>query len=88
MPYVYILKNEKGKFYIGSTVNIENRIKHHNGGYTPSTKKMGKLNLVFSQEFGTLREARAIESKLKKLKRHDYIEKIINDGFIRIVNDK
>ena len=45
---------------------------------------MGNLNLVFSQKFDTLLEARKVELKLKKLKRKDYIEKIIDDGFIKL----
>jgi len=45
---------------------------------------MGKLELVFSQMFDTLEEARKIELRLKKLKRKDYIEKIVKDGYIKI----
>ncbi|OGL98228.1 hypothetical protein A2318_01295 [Candidatus Uhrbacteria bacterium RIFOXYB2_FULL_45_11] len=40
--------------------------------------------LVFSQEYSTLREAREIERRLKKLKRKDYLQKIINEGLIRM----
>jgi len=82
--WVYILQSEKGNYYIGSTTNIEERIKHHDGGHTSSTSKMGKLKLVFSQKFSTLKEARYIEKRLKKLKRHDYLEKIIKDDFVKI----
>lgn len=57
---------------------------HHLGGHTPSTYRMGKIKLVFSQEFEFLKDARSIESKLKKLKRHDYIANIIKDGFLKI----
>lgn len=84
MPYVYILQSEKGNYYIGSTTDIDERIRHHNGGYTLSTSKMGKLKLVFSQKFETLSEVRYIEKRLKKFKRHDYIEKIVKDGFVKI----
>jgi predicted GIY-YIG superfamily endonuclease len=84
MGYVYILQNEKGNYYIGSTTDVERRFRQHQEGHTPSTKRMSGLKLVFSQKFDTLEEARYIELKLKKSKRHDYIEKIVNDGFIRI----
>lgn len=84
MPWVYILQNEKGNFYIGSTTDIDKRMEHHKGGYTSSTSKMGELKLVFSQKFETLKEVRYIEQRLKKLKRHDYLEKIVKDGFIKI----
>lgn len=82
--YVYILENTDHKFYIGSTDDVERRLKQHNSGHTHTTKRMGKLKLVFSQIFDTLEQARKIEFKLKALKRKDYIEKIIEDGYIKI----
>jgi predicted GIY-YIG superfamily endonuclease len=54
------------------------------GGFTPSTKRFGQIELVFSKEYETLKEARKIEMKLKKLKRKDYIQKIIEDGDIKM----
>jgi len=84
MGYVYILQNEKGNYYIGSTTDVDRRFKQHKEGHTPSTSRMKGLKLVFSQKFDTLERARYIEYRLKKLKRHDYIEKIVNDGFIKI----
>ena len=84
MPFVYILKSSSGKYYIGSATDIDRRLKQHQTGHTHSTKRMGRLELVLSQECDQLEEARQIELRLKKLKRRDYIEKIIKDGFIRI----
>ncbi len=84
MAYLYILKSDKDKFYIGSTINLENRLKHHKGGFTPSTKRMGNVDLIFYQEYQTLKEARYVERRLKQLKRRDYIEKIIHDGIIKM----
>jgi predicted GIY-YIG superfamily endonuclease len=84
MPYVYILENEESKYYVGSTTDLERRMEHHMGGYTPSTHRMGKLRLVLLQEYKTLLEARRVEFKLKSLKRHDYIANIVKDGFIKI----
>lgn len=57
---------------------------HQSKSHTYSTKRMGELNLVFSQEYSTLGEARFVERKLKKLKRKDYIEKIIEEGYIKM----
>jgi putative endonuclease len=85
MAYVYILESIKdGRYYIGSTANLENRLKHHQGGFTPSTKRFGDVKLIFSQKVDFLREARYIEKRLKKLHRKDYLQKIIKDGFIKI----
>lgn len=82
--YVYILKNESGSFYIGSTDNLERRIEQHRNGHTKTTKRMKNDILVLSQKYPTLEIARKIERKIKKLKRKDYIEKMISDGFIKI----
>lgn len=84
MPCVYILQFAKGGFYIGSTVDLERRIKQHASGHTHSTKRLGKGALVFKQDYQTLRDARSVEYKLKKLRRHDYIAKIVQDGYIKI----
>lgn len=85
MAFVYILKsNKNGKYYIGSTTNLKERLKHNKGGYTPSTKRLGNVELVFFQEYDNLSKARKIEIRLKKLKRKDYLEKIIEDGYIKL----
>jgi putative endonuclease len=85
MVHVYILKSLRdNRYYVGSTANLEVRLKHHHNGYTPSTKRFGGVKLVFSQAYPTLKEARRIEKRLKKLKRKDYIDKIVKDGIIRI----
>lgn len=84
MAWVYILKNNAGRYYLGSTSDLQARLKHHEGGFTPSTKRLGEMKLIFSQEYSTLDEARRIERKLKSLKRKDYIDKIVKDGEIRL----
>jgi len=88
MPCVYILEFINGKFYIGSTSDLDRRIEQHINGHTPSTKRLGDGNgkLVLKQDYRTLKEARAVEYKLKKLKRHDYIAKIVQDGYIKITS--
>jgi putative endonuclease len=84
MAYVYILKTKSGKYYVGSTLNIETRLAHHVGGHAPSTKKLGAEEVLLSQEYSTLKEARSVEQKIKKLKRKDYIEKMLKDGYIKV----
>jgi putative endonuclease len=84
MAFVYIIKSVKsGRFYIGSTINLERRLIQHEKGANNSTRNYGEIKLIFSQEYSTVREARIIERKLKKLKRKDYLKKIVEDGFIR-----
>ncbi len=85
MPHVYILQSKRNmRYYIGSTNNIEQRLRHHRSGSTPSTKRLGSMTLVFKQEYKSLRDARKIEKKLKRLKRRDYIDKIVKEGVTRM----
>ena len=84
MAWVYILQTKSGNYYIGSTTNIDSRLKHHMGGHTPSTKSMGVEKLLLRQEYKTLRQARVVEQKIKSLKRKDYIDKMVKDGYIKI----
>jgi len=84
MAWIYILQTKSEKYYVGSTTNIKDRLEHHIGGYTPSTKSLGVEKLLFKQEYKFLSEARSVEKKVKNLKRKDYIEKILKDGYIKI----
>jgi putative endonuclease len=83
LGYVYILRSQKNnRFYIGSTDNIDKRLKEHNLGKSKYTSESGPWKIVFQQEFGTLKLARQVEIKLKKLKNKNVLEKIINKGKI------
>ena len=82
--FVYILKDDKNIFYIGSTIDLKRRLNHHTSGHTHTTKRMKNVHLVFQQEFQSLDIARKIERKIKRLKRKDYIEKIVSEGYIKM----
>ena len=83
--YVYIIQSLKnGMYYIGSSKNPIKRLAEHNTGKVRATKNKGPWSLKFVQKYPTIRIARQIEYKIKKLKRRDYISRIIKDGFIKI----
>lgn len=85
MPaFVYILRDLNGKFYLGSTTDLKRRLRQHQLGYTQTTHNMESPELVLSQAYPSLDEARKIEKRLKSLKRKDYIEKIVKDGVIKM----
>ena len=72
MYYSYILKSEKdGKFYYGSTQNIEERLKKHNKGDVKSTKGRRPLILHFIE----LHDSRSLA-----FQREQYYKSI--DGYI------
>ncbi|MFH0890463.1 MAG: GIY-YIG nuclease family protein [Candidatus Liptonbacteria bacterium] len=67
MYFVYILQSLKnGRYYVGSTDNVEQRVSYHNAGRVKSTKPHRPLKLVYSESFATNREAREREGFLKK----------------------
>jgi len=82
--YVYILEDASGKFYVGSTSDVKRRLKQHNNGHTQTTSRMIASKLVLAQEYPSLAIARKVEQKVKKLKRRDYVAKMVKDGYIRI----
>jgi len=84
--YVYILQSETtGRYYIGSALNVKNRLLLHNSGRVPSTRGRGPWKLVFNQAFNTKRESQSVEFKLKKKKSKVILEKIIAEKIIRFL---
>lgn len=82
-PCVYILLLENGQYYVGSTTNLQRRIKEHQGKYKAGTKYQDIIKVAFYQEFDSYSEARKIENRLKRYKNKKIIEKIISDGKIK-----
>ncbi|HCJ67159.1 MAG TPA: excinuclease ABC subunit C [Elusimicrobia bacterium] len=86
--FVYILKSERnGRYYIGSTNNLARRIDEHKIGKVIATKHLLPLQLMFFQRFESLSQARRVEYGLKKLKRRDIIENIIEEKRIKIARE-
>jgi putative endonuclease len=86
--FIYILARIKnGEFYIGSASDVAKRLSQHNAGYVQATKHKRPYKLVFSQKFESTDSAHKTEGRLKKMKRRDYIQRIIDDGYIRMEID-
>lgn len=78
MFYIYILLSEpSGKFYIGSTGNLDDRLVRHNSGRSKSTKSGIPWRLVYTEQFETRSEAYRREMELKSWKSHDRISQLI-----------
>ena len=85
MYFVYILQSEKnGRYYIGSTNNLERRLLEHNSGKTKSLKYLRPLKIVFQKEYSHEYEAKQIEKKLKKLKNRNILERIITEKILKL----
>ncbi len=68
MAWVYILHGSTGRHYIGSTVDLDERLAQHRRGHTHTTKRLGEIELLASKELPTLGEARKLERFLKAKK--------------------
>ena len=76
--WVYILQSEvAGRYYIGSTGNIEDRLERHNGGRSKATKSGRPWRLVYTETFSTRPEAVARETQLKKGKSRVRIQELV-----------
>lgn len=69
--FVYILECGDQSLYVGSTNNLDKRLKQHNESKSAAhyTKIRRPVKLVYSEIFLNLREARQREYELKSWKR-------------------
>jgi putative endonuclease len=66
MPHVYVLRCSDGSYYVGSTVNLEARLRQHELGEAAEyTKRRRPVSLVYAHEFATAAEAFAMEKKIQ-----------------------
>jgi len=70
MYTVYILRGSKNHLYIGVTGNLDKRVERHKqGNGAEYTKRNRTFNIVYTEPFVTLLEARRRESQIKRWRR-------------------
>jgi len=80
MFWVYQIQNKEGKKYIGSTENLEERLKMHNdtslekSKFHRTTYKKGPWSLIFYKQFQTRQEVLEFERFLKTGKGREYLK--------------
>jgi putative endonuclease len=77
MAWVYVIQNSEGRFYIGMTTDLEERLLDHSNGVSKWTKYRGPWKLRWSQECESISEARKLENRLKRQGR--------GSGFYRMI---
>ena len=80
MPhYVYILQSLKdGRYYIGETKNVGERLNFHNAGKQRSTRKRIPFRLVLFEEYADRNEAIKREKQLKSWKGGEAFQNLIS----------
>ncbi len=78
MASLYILQSlSTGRFYIGSTADLERRLQEHQRGHSPATRGRGPWRLVYEESFSSLIEARRRELQLKRWKSARLIQQML-----------
>lgn len=82
MFFVYILENPEGRFYIGHTDNLEERLVNHNRTDKTAgkfTRKNGPWKIVWSESHPTRSTAVLRERAIKRMKSARWIrEHLLN----------
>lgn len=66
MYYVYLLKDDEGKLYIGFTNDLRRRMNEHDMKKTYTTRRMNELKLVYYEAYSDKGLAQTREKKLKQ----------------------
>lgn len=81
MFVVYILKNSvTGKHYIGSTNDLVRRFSEHTRGHNRSTRQKGTWEVIYTEEFENMLEARRREKLIKSYKDGNAFKRLIMRG--------
>ena len=76
--YVYIIQSLKdGKYYIGSSSNVVERLKYHNVGLQRSTRNRTPFILVYSEEVENKEAALIREKQIKSYKGGEGFKKLL-----------
>ena len=77
--YVYSLRSQKdGKYYIGSTSDVEARLRFHNAGLQRSTKSRIPFELVHQETHDSKQVALQREKQIKSYKGGNAFKKLLN----------
>ena len=83
MFYTYIIRSLKnGRFYIGATQNLEERLKQHNDNKTRSLANRGPFEIILTENYATFKEARHREIQIKKYKGGRAFKDLIKERFL------
>jgi len=81
MASVYILQSETtGRFYVGSTPELQRRLAEHFRGHALATRDRGPWKLVYQEQFEALTDARRRELEIKRWKSASMIRALIKSS--------
>jgi putative endonuclease len=79
MAFLYILQSETtGRFYVGSTSDLDRRLSEHHRGHALATRGRGLWRLVYQERFESLADARRRELEIKRWKSAKMVSGLIS----------
>ena len=79
--HLYILQREKdGSYYVGTTNNLDDRVRRHKEGRVKYTKPKRPWKLVYHEEYLDRSAAMKREYEIKSHKRKGYVENLIKES--------
>jgi putative endonuclease len=79
--FVYIIRSVKsGRFYIGSTANLNDRLAYHNGNKVIATRNKGPWKIMYTEIFRSRSEAVRREKQIKSYKGGEAFKLLIRRG--------
>ena len=76
MHYVYIVRSKKDdKYYYGSTIDLQKRLRYHNTGRVSSTKRRRPLEICYYELCKTKKEAIKREGFFKSISGYNWLRK-------------
>jgi putative endonuclease len=82
--FTYIIECADGTLYTGWTTDLENRIAVHNSGKGAKyTRGRGPVKLVYYEQYDNNKTAQVRECQIKKLKRKEKEELVLQQASIQ-----
>ena len=79
--FAYVLRSDKdGGLYVGMAMDVEGRLREHNGGYNQSTRSRVPFRLIYAEQCASRGEARGREKYLKSGKGRDFLKSQVQAG--------
>ena len=76
--WVYVIKGEStGRYYVGSTGDLPDRLRRHNANRSAATRNRGPWRVVYTEEFISRQEAANRERAIKAQKSRACVERLV-----------
>lgn len=83
MHYVYVLKSDQNKLYVGRSSNLKQRLKQHFNKTVKSTKWWKQIKLIFYEAFLAKSDSIRRETYFKTSKGKSSLRQIIRKSLVQ-----